>query len=358
MQNGKKTGAAALLLCGVMAASAVGMGFAKWQTTVTAGGNVSAAGKWDVEMTDASVTLSSGAQLRENDADYGLQNVCAQKVYGQACIKAAVPRTKLTSFPATGTQNSRFTVSSWLWLVDTTRFDLSRLGTIGTEERRQLMLDGLADGSVIRLSDDQTAPDDTKISAMRAWNYYRSKTDYFGDTSAQTTILNGLVAQSDALIKTLRPDTFRNYALICMAADGTDHCDHLQFVIGSMGRTGGEQVPVTRTDTSAAYSDIVFTLPDAWASYTLTITNKGTADAHLSDGVISLEGADSAQLRLDAPDLSDDVLAPGQSCTVQVVVQALDNGSDTLDTSGVLKIDLPYSQAAVEQAPQAGHQHS
>ena len=143
-----------------------------------------------------------------------------------------------------------------------------------------------------------------------------------------------------------------------MAADGTDHCDHLQFVIGSMGRTGGEQVPVTRTDTSAAYSDIVFTLPDAWASYTLTITNKGTADAHLSDGVISLEGADSAQLRLDAPDLSDDVLAPGQSCTVQAVVQALDNGSDTLDTSGALKIDLPYSQAAVEQAPQAGHQHS
>lgn len=92
MRNGKKTGAAALLLCGVMAVSAAGMGFAKWQTTVTAGGNVSAAGKWDVEMTDAAVTLSSDAQLRENDADYGLQNVCAQKVYGQACIEAAVPR--------------------------------------------------------------------------------------------------------------------------------------------------------------------------------------------------------------------------------------------------------------------------
>ena len=43
MRNGKKTGAASLLLCGVMAVSAVGMGFAKWQTTVTAGGNVSAA---------------------------------------------------------------------------------------------------------------------------------------------------------------------------------------------------------------------------------------------------------------------------------------------------------------------------
>lgn len=45
MRNEKKTGAAALLLCGVMAVSAVGIGVAKWQTTVTASGGVSAAGK-------------------------------------------------------------------------------------------------------------------------------------------------------------------------------------------------------------------------------------------------------------------------------------------------------------------------
>lgn len=45
MRNEKKTGAAALLLCGVMAVSTVGMGFAKWQTTLTASGGVSAAGK-------------------------------------------------------------------------------------------------------------------------------------------------------------------------------------------------------------------------------------------------------------------------------------------------------------------------
>ena len=55
--------AAALLLCGVMAVSAVGMGFAKWQTTVTAGGNVSAAGKWNLAVTDASIKTSSGAAV-------------------------------------------------------------------------------------------------------------------------------------------------------------------------------------------------------------------------------------------------------------------------------------------------------
>lgn len=43
MRNGKKTGAAALLLCGVMA--------------------VSAAGKWDLAVTDASIKTSSGAAV-------------------------------------------------------------------------------------------------------------------------------------------------------------------------------------------------------------------------------------------------------------------------------------------------------
>lgn len=205
MKKSGKLGAAALLLCGTLALSAMGMGFAKWQTTLHAEGDVAASGKWDVVLTDASVTLSNGAEIRGNDADYSLQNVIAANKKGQACIEAAVSRTKVTSYPTTGTQNSRFAVSSWLWLVDTTRFDLSKLGTLDTEQRRLTMLDGLEQGYVIRLGDDQTAPDGTKIQGMRAWNYYRNKTDYFGDTAAQDKILDGLVAQSDTLLKTLRP---------------------------------------------------------------------------------------------------------------------------------------------------------
>ena len=359
MKKSGKLGAAALLLCGTLALSAMGMGFAKWQTTLHAEGDVAASGKWDVVLTDASVTLSNGAEIRENDADYSLQNVIAANKKGQACIEAAVSRTKVTSYPTTGTQNSRFAVSSWLWLVDTTRFDLSKLGTLDTEQRRLTMLDGLEQGYVIRLGDDQTAPDGTKIQGMRAWNYYRNKTDYFGDTAAQDKILDGLVAQSDTLLKTLRPDTFRNYALVCMAADGTDHCDHLQFVIASMGRADGQKpAAVTRTETEAAYSDVEMALPGAWAAYTLTVTNRGTANANLSDAVIVLEGDDTAQLQLDAPDLAGDILAPGQSCTIQVVVQAVDQGKDTLDAAGTLKINLPYLQDTVEAAPEAGHLHN
>lgn len=148
MKKSGKLGAAALLLCGTLALSAMGMGFAKWQTTLHAEGDVAASGKWDVVLTDASVTLSNGAEIRGNDADYSLQNVIAANKKGQACIEAAVSRTKVTSYPTTGTQNSRFAVSSWLWLVDTTRFDLSKLGTLDTEQRRLTMLDGLLIGIV------------------------------------------------------------------------------------------------------------------------------------------------------------------------------------------------------------------
>lgn len=314
MKKSGKLGAAALLLCGTLALSAMGMGFAKWQTTLHAEGDVAASGKWDVVLTDASVTLSNGAEIRENDADYSLQNVIAANKKGQACIEAAVSRTKVTSYPTTGTQNNRFAVSSWLWLVDTTRFDLFKLGTLDTEQRRLTMLDGLEQGYVIRLGDDQTAPDGTKIQGMRAWNYYRNKTDYFGDTAAQDKILDGLVAQSDTLLRTLRPDAFRNYALVCMAADGTDHCDHLQFVIASMGRADGQKpAAVTRTETEAAYSDVEMALPGAWVAYTLTVTNRGTANANLSDAVIVLEGDDTAQLQLDAPDLAGGTFWPRAS---------------------------------------------
>lgn len=65
MKKSGKLGAAALLLCGTLALSAMGMGFAKWQTTLHAEGDVAASGKWDVVLTDASVTLSNGAEIRE-----------------------------------------------------------------------------------------------------------------------------------------------------------------------------------------------------------------------------------------------------------------------------------------------------
>ena len=52
-----------MVLCLCMALGVMGMGLAKWQTTLTASGGVSAAGKWDLAVTDASIKTSSGAAV-------------------------------------------------------------------------------------------------------------------------------------------------------------------------------------------------------------------------------------------------------------------------------------------------------
>ncbi|MCD8325919.1 MAG: hypothetical protein LUC90_04300 [Lachnospiraceae bacterium] len=49
------------LTAGVMAFSAVCFGFSQWSTDISLNGNVSANGRWDVAITDASVEVSTGA---------------------------------------------------------------------------------------------------------------------------------------------------------------------------------------------------------------------------------------------------------------------------------------------------------
>ena len=360
MQLKKKICAAAL--AGAVAVSALSLGFAAWHTDITAGGSVSAQGSWAVSLTDASLTTSeTGAQIAQDYSNYQLNNVCNETYYGQVCNEAAVPRTNSGGSgktPGTQSTSSTYKVSSWLWLVDTTRFDTSLLGTMNTEERRLTMLAGMEDGSIIRLSDTNYTPDGTKVSPMKAWYYYSSKNDFTGSATARPKILAGLIEQSDALIKQLRPDTYQNYALVCVVSNNTQDCPELQFVIASMGNADGSAAssPVTVTDTGATFANVDFSLPGAWANYTLTVTNNGTVDAHLKDTVFTLE-SENDQLVLDTPDLSDEVIAPGESCTLNVVVKAADIESGSLEDTGTLSITLPYSQADVGTAPEAGHTH-
>ena len=61
--NKKKVGLVALT--SVLAISALNMGFASWETTITGNGNVSAKGNWEVTVTEASLNLSTGAALED-----------------------------------------------------------------------------------------------------------------------------------------------------------------------------------------------------------------------------------------------------------------------------------------------------
>lgn len=349
-------------LAGVMAVSVMGMGFAAWHTEITASGNISAQAaqsNWNVQITQADLQTSTlGAEIEMDYSGYGLKLVCPETSYGQACNEAAVARKYSSSTKRPGTQSTTYAVSSWLWLIDTTRFDMDQLGKMNTEDRRLAMLSGMEDGSVIRLSDKNTAPDGTEVDPIHAWYYYKNTSDYFGSEAARPTIMNALVEQSDTLVKQLRPDTYHNYVLACVVSDNTQDCPDLQFVIASMkSEDGSESSPVSFTETHAQYANVHFTLPGAWANYTMTIQNNGTASAYLEDTVITLE-SDQDQLVLEQPDLTGEVLAPGESCTLNFVVKADNNDSNTLDATGTLSIQLPYIQADLATAPEAGHTHN
>ena len=63
----------ALSLCAVTAVSVMSIGLASWQTTITGSGSVSAAGKWDVAVTDAGLQLSTGASASKEMTTYELE---------------------------------------------------------------------------------------------------------------------------------------------------------------------------------------------------------------------------------------------------------------------------------------------
>ena len=364
----------ALTLCAVTAVSVMSIGLASWQTTITGSGSVNAAGKWDVAVTDANLNLSSaGAQARLDYSDYHLQaNSLTATQLGNLCISAAVPRNLYTS-GTRGVQSKTVGLDKNqncnLCLVDATRIDISRFGHIPTngDDGRAALYRNYADGTdsnapIIRLSDTNVAPDGTKISPLKAWMYYKSKTDYFGDTAVQGKIAADLVEKADELIRVLRPDAYQNYVLVNFTTnqvtDSTKDQSDVQFIIATMGAADGkEPSAVSYTDTEVSFADVDFTLPGAWAKYSITVTNNGTVDANLSDAVIELE-TDSDQLVLDKPDLEKEVVKPGESCTITFEVKVPDTVTGDLDASGRLIITLPYGQISVEAAPAASHSHS
>ena len=172
-----------------------------------------------------------------------------------------------------------------------------------------------------------------------------------GTEASAKKVVDGLLRDVTADLKELYPDTYENYVLVYMSK-------YNSYEIAQMTQQPvDEDDLVSFTDTDVTFADVSFAVPNAWASYSVTVTNNGTVNANLANAEIRLDTEDTDQLVLEAPDLSDEILAPGESCTLTAVVKALDNGSGTLDAAGTLVISLPYAQDSVEAAPEAGHSH-
>ena len=322
----------ALTLCAVTAVSVMSIGLASWQTTITGSGSVSAAGKWDVSVTDAGLQLSTGASASKEVTTYELERT---GVKADRDIYGSVAWYKTGGTPATPSDQP---MSKYLdyYMVDTTKY-----GEIVSDEAISLITADQRDAIVA---------DETTYSVAEAIPY-----QYW--TSTPEKIVDALLADCTNALKEKYPDTYQNYTLVRLASVTSK-----SFTIASMvekKETVGVDAEdaVTYTDTEISFADVTFGLPGAWAQYSITVTNNGTVDANLSDAVIELE-TDSDQLVLDKPDLEKEVVKPGESCTITFVVKVPDTVTGDLDASGRLTITLPYGQISVEAAPAASHSHS
>lgn len=108
--------------------------------------------------------------------------------------------------------------------------------------------------------------------------------------------------------------------------------------------------------TTVTYAPVTFSLPGAWAQYSVTVTNQGTANANLNDYTLNVDQLDEIY-QVNLPEFQEDeVLAPGESCTISFVISV--DSSESFDTSSQsFSVHLTYRQDAVEAAPAATHTH-
>lgn len=333
-------------LAGAVAVSALSLGFASWHTNIAANGTVSAQGNWAVEITDAALELSAGASASNQATSVTLQRT---GVKGDSLLASTISSSTWLSADQVdlqGTQsNDELSKYTNYYLVDTTQHSMDDIASLSKDDVAAIV----ADESTITISDHLNA-------------YYRYVTGVTDGSAEQanasaTKVVDGLLKDSAALVQQLRPDSYQNYMLVYLSSSGGKFSYSIATVNATTSSTpaeGDALAAIAEDKSSVTFADVNLGIPGAWAKYTMTITNNGTADANLAGAQISMD-TDSDQLQLDKPDLADETLAPGESCTVTFVLSVPSDVEDDLnEAAGALTVTLPYSQTAVESAPEVG----
>lgn len=335
----KKKTVLALGLTAAVAVSGMSLGFASWKTDVSASGDVTASGKWDIALTGAALETSTGTEISVKDYAFARTGEM-----NDALIAATICTSGNAS--QSGTQSDE-AMSDYVnyYAIDTSKFSVDYLKTCDKE-----MMDAVrADATSVDL--------DRYLNAY--YRHYTAEPEYSNEQA--TKVVNNFLTDSEALLKEMFPDTYQNYILVDAGTGAWNQFRHIFADMDEITLTGdavSEDDLASIDGETVDFADVNFQIPDSWAAYSITVTNNGTVNASLADAEMYLDTEDGDQLTVDAPDLSNEVLEPGESCTVKAVVKALDNGSDELDASGSLVMRLPYAQETIESAPSASHIHT
>lgn len=311
-------------------------GFSKWSSDVDLNGTVSANGKWDVAVTAADAAISStGAEINEIDAESSYEVVTypvyvtyySSGYYGFVIgddegTKTQITYTDFTTNYGKGAAKyigvSKFKSAGGSLANDNYTFMLN------VADEYQGIVGKWLNQATLKAADGG-ASDGEQIGTAIAWLYHGFATNKPANPNIDLTW-----------------DAANTY----FAANSTT------------------TVTAEITDNSVTYAPVTFTLPEAWANYNVTITNNGTVNANLSDYKVETS-LDSDALFADVFEVTtpkfgeDEVLAPGDSCTFNVVVKALNGTENSIESdTGNFTITLSYVQDDVEDAPAVAHTHS
>ncbi|WP_440453278.1 hypothetical protein [Ruminococcus intestinalis] len=334
----KRTKLLSAVTAGTMTLGVMCFGFAQWSTEISANGTVSANGKWDVKITDASITkISNGvtpsleAVTVERTAQVVEYNVILKYVGG-----VNDPNSKPNG--------------AYMYVIDDknpqtvniTKDELAEFTAqlmIPRDKRYYTTAVIPGDSGLTNFKVDV---DESKSSLI---NYYRPNVL---DTTTYSLHLNDDGANEGVVVGKAIGWLIGGFY---KDLDGSVQLTYKAANAALENAESSTTYPAQFTDTTADYGNVNFSINDAWAEYSLTITNNGTVNANLSNYKFNITEL-SDEFVVDTPNLNNKVLAPGESCTATFVVKVNSEGELSADAQP-FSVELTYVQDTVDEAPSA-----
>lgn len=334
----KRTKLLSAVTAGIMALGVMCFGFAQWSTEISANGTVSANGKWDVKITDASITkISNGVTPSLEDVTV---EQTAQVVEYNVILKYVGGVNDPNSKPN----------GAYMYVIDDknpqtvniTKDELAEFTAqlmIPRDKRYYTTAVIPGDSGLTNFKVDV---DESKSSLI---NYYRPNVL---DTTTYSLHLNDDGANEGVVVGKAIGWLIGGFY---KDLDGSVQLTYKAANAALENAESSTTYPAQFTDTTADYGNVNFSINDAWAEYSLTITNNGTVNANLSNCKFNITEL-SDEFVVDTPNLNNKVLAPGESCTATFVVKVNSEGELSADAQP-FSVELTYVQDTVDEAPSA-----
>lgn len=326
------------LTAGTMALGLMCFGFAQWSTDITLDGTVSANGKWDVSISDAAVVnISKGTAV---DAEVvAVEPTCTVTVYD---LKLHDLNNGNYIYQIDDINGKDVTLTK-------SEFEAYDLRLNGIMSDNEYTSGKGPDFITYYVNYDETYID--QLSYFKGtnginYNAIAATTKNTDNGQSDGTVVGSVIAWCCNGFSTETPSN-ENIKLTWKSAS-----DELSEKTSSLSYPAS----ISEDKASAKYANVEFSLSGAWAEYSVTVTNNGTANANLSDFQLEVELAEP--YTVDLPTIDDnEVLKPGESCTLNFVV-SVESGEESFEADNqAFTVQLKYVQDTVEPAPSASHTH-